>query len=89
MVRETVITLMIVAHDEALQSASEWANIRVYRRTRTSVPPTTQPEGSPSPVEVGDQLSDYNHARGLRAMADLVNKVASALSPETPMSTTD
>lgn len=115
MVRETVITLMLVAHNQALETASEWveassaintefegelasATTKIRRRLREyqglgadedSDPADDEPEGSPTPVEVDDQGSNYNHARRLREMADLLNKVASALFPETSTSTSD
>jgi hypothetical protein len=114
-VRETVITLMVVAHNEAAESASEWVeassainielegelasvSTRIHRQLREyqglkaeedSDPADGEPEGSPTPVELDDQLSDYNHARRLREMADLLEKVASALYPEPSTSTSD
>lgn len=114
MVRETVITLMIVAHNEALQSASEWveasgaintelegelasASTRISTRLREYQglhvhedfdPSGDEPGDSPTAAELEDQLSDYNHARRIRAMADLLNTVAAALYPDTSTSTT-
>jgi hypothetical protein len=112
MLRETVITLLVVAHNEAVQGASEWleassaintefdgelasVSTRIRRRLREYQglpadedfdPADAEPEGSPTAAELDDQLSDYNHARRLRAMADLLSKVASALYPETSTS---
>lgn len=112
MVRETVITLMLVAHNEALQGASEWVEAssainteiegelasvsnRIRRRLREYQglpdedfdPIDDEREGVPTQAEVDDQLSDYNHSRRLREMADLLNKVAEALYPDTSTST--
>lgn len=113
-VRETVITLMVVAHNEALQGASEWveassalntdiegelasvsSRIRCRLREYQGLPADDdfdpnddELEGSPTPAELDDQLSDYNHSRRLRNMADLLNRVADALYPDTSTSTT-
>lgn len=110
LVRETVITLMVVAHNEALESAAEWVgassalntefegelssvSARIHRQLReyqglaAEEDPDSaiaDPEGSPTPDELDDQLSDYNHARRLREMADLLMKIASSLYPEPP-----
>ena len=115
LVRETVRTLILVAHDQALEAASEWVEassainaefegelasvttqirhrLREYQGLGTdedSDPADDETEGAPTPVEVDDQRSDYNHARRLREMADLLNNVASALYPEMPASTSD
>lgn len=105
LVRGSVITLILLAHNEARESASEWLEasnalnadiegelasvsrridrqLRLYRSATPDEDGDTadaEPDGSLRPTEEDDQLSDTNHARRLREMADLLNTIAAAL----------
>jgi hypothetical protein len=115
LVRETVITLIAVAFEDALKVNGDWINAaaglhaelegelssvvtRIRRRLgRLQALPEDEPfdpaaeeqpaldlsPTSPSAEEREDPMSNYNHARRLREMTELLGNVADALYPRT------